>query len=141
MPIVWLVVGIALGVAELFTMTFVLMMFSAGALAAAGVAALGFDLAWQCLVFVVISTLALVLVRPFAQRHILRDDAAPDMGLSAIEGAIALVLEDVDMEHGLVKIDGEMWRARTYAADQVIPAGDRVRVIEVRGATAMVWRD
>jgi membrane protein implicated in regulation of membrane protease activity len=140
-PLVWLVVGVGLAVAELFSMTFVLVMFSVGAFAAATVAVLGFGLVWQALIFMIVSTCALVLVRPAAQRRLLGYEPPPPMGLSAIEGAMAVVLEEVDVDHGLVKIEGEMWRARTYAADQVIPAGSRVRIVEVRGATAMVWRD
>jgi membrane protein implicated in regulation of membrane protease activity len=61
--------------------------------------------------------------------------------VEAIEGSAGLVLEQVDTDHGLVKIDGEMWTARSYDATQVMEPGERVRVVEVRGATAMVWRD
>ncbi len=63
------------------------------------------------------------------------------MGLEAIEGSSRLVLEQVDVDHGLVKIDGELWSARPYDATQIFAAGERVRVIEVKGATALVWRD
>ncbi len=50
------------------------------------------------------------------------------------------MLEQVDADHGLVKIDGEIWRARSYDATQEFEPGERVRVIEVKGATAMVWQ-
>jgi membrane protein implicated in regulation of membrane protease activity len=140
-PIVWLIASLLLTVAELLTMSFVLVMFAAGALAAAAVAAVGFSLVWQALVFAAVSTIALGLVRPVAQRHLRQRGRDIPMGASAIENAIALVLEEVDADNGLVKIDGELWRARAYAANQAIPVGARVRVIEIRGATAMVWRD
>ena len=52
-----------------------------------------------------------------------------------------MVLEQVDAGAGMVKIDGELWSARAYDGTQVLAPGERVRVIEVRGATAMVWRD
>jgi membrane protein implicated in regulation of membrane protease activity len=41
----------------------------------------------------------------------------------------------------MVKIDGEFWQARALDAAQVIEPGERVRVIEIKGVTAMVWRD
>ena len=63
------------------------------------------------------------------------------MGLEAIEGSTGVVLEEIDESHGLIKIEGELWRARPYDATQVIPAGEHVRVVEIKGATAMVWRD
>jgi membrane protein implicated in regulation of membrane protease activity len=37
-----------------------------------------------------------------------------------------------------VKIDGEVWTARSYADDEVIDVGQRVEVVEIRGATALV---
>ena len=37
-----------------------------------------------------------------------------------------------------MKIDGEVWTARAYDEDEVIEAGKRVQVIQIRGATALV---
>jgi membrane protein implicated in regulation of membrane protease activity len=139
--LIWLVVAATLAVAEAFTTTFVLLMLSAGAFAAAGTAALGFGVVAQTAAFAVVSVLSLVLVRPMARRHFRRSGSQKAMGIQAIEGATAVVLDQIDGEHGLVKIEGEMWRARPYDAQQVIPAGERVRVVEVKGATVMVWRD
>ena len=39
---------------------------------------------------------------------------------------------------GVVKIDGEVWTARAYDEDEVIEAGRRVQVIQIKGATALV---
>ncbi|GAA4168113.1 NfeD family protein [Phytohabitans flavus] len=141
--VLWIVLGVLLGVAEMFTFTFVLTMLSAGAFAAAIAAALGAGVPVQAAVFVIVSTLSLVAVRPVIRRHRLarlEADETP-MGVEAISGSTGLVLEKVDMDHGLVKIDGELWTARSYDATQVLEPGERVRVIEVKGATAMVWRD
>lgn len=137
---IWLAVGIALAVAEVFTTTFVLIMFALGALSAAAVAAADVGLVGQALVFAVVSVLALVLLRPVVRRHFARQTGGPPVGLQAMEGAVATVLEQVDADHGMVKIDGEMWRARPHDARQVIEVDALVRVVEVRGATLMVWR-
>jgi membrane protein implicated in regulation of membrane protease activity len=134
-------VAVGLAIAEVFTVTFGFLMFAAGALAAAGTAAVGGDLWVQGLVFAIVSALALVVVRPALKRRL--DDSTDDsqIGLAAIEGSTCLVLERVDSDHGLVKIDGETWRARSFDGTQEYEPGERVRVIEVKGATAMVWRD
>jgi membrane protein implicated in regulation of membrane protease activity len=139
----WLVVGIALAIAEAFSATFVLIMLSAGAFAAAAAAALGLPLAVQILAFGVVSVASLALVRPVIQRH-LHKDAESDgraIGLAAIEGSSGLVLERIDLDHGLIKVEGEVWTARPYDATQVFDKGERVRVIEIKGATALVWRE
>jgi len=55
---------VGLGIAEVFTGTFVLIMLAAGALAAAGTAAVSDQLWTQGLAFAIVSVLALVVVRP-----------------------------------------------------------------------------
>ena len=139
--IIWLVLGVGLVVAEVFTTTFVLLMFGVGAFAAAGAAALGGGPALQAVVFAVVSALSFVAVRPTLRRYMRVDERDTPMGVAAIEGSTALVVETVDADSGLVKIEGELWRARPYDTTQTMPAGERVRIIEIKGATAMVWRD
>ncbi len=63
------------------------------------------------------------------------------MGLAAIEGSSGLVLERIDVDHGMIKIEGELWTARPYDATETFEPGERVRVIEIKGATALVWRE
>jgi membrane protein implicated in regulation of membrane protease activity len=142
-PLLWIVLGVVLVIAEIFTTTLFLIMFGAGAFAAAGAAALGAPVGIQVLVFAAVSALTLLAVRPTIQRHRLSAAQSGDQpfGVEAIEGSTALVLEQVDSDAGMVKIDGELWTARAYDGTQVLAPGERVRVIEVRGATAMVWRD
>ncbi|SCL36857.1 Membrane protein implicated in regulation of membrane protease activity [Micromonospora rhizosphaerae] len=141
--LLWVVLGVVLAVAEIFTTTLFLIMFAAGAFAAAGAAALGAPVALQALIFTVVSALSVALVRPVIRRHALSalESGEQAFGVEAIEGATALVLEPVDAEQGLVKIDGELWSARSYDATQRFAPGERVQVIKVRGATALVWQD
>ena len=139
----WIALAVALAVVELFTLTFVLIMLAGGALAAALAAALGAGVPVQAGVFIAVSAASLLAVRPIIQRHrrpAIETGESP-FGVEAIAGSTGLVLEQVDVDHGMIKIDGELWTARPYDATQVIAAGERVRVIEVKGATALVWRD
>lgn len=142
-PLLWIVLGVVLVVAELFTTTLFLVMIAAGAFAAAAAAALGVPVAGQALVFAVVSALTVVAVRPIIQRHRRSAVESGDepFGVEAIEGSTAVVLEQVDASRGLVKVDGELWSARAYDGTEVYAPGERVRVIEVRGATVLVWRD
>src|SRR5262245_12464684 len=118
-------------------------MFAAGAFAAAAAAALGAPVAVQALVFAIVSVLSVVAVRPVIERHRRPAIETGDQpfGLEAIEGANALVMEQVDAHTGLVKIGGELWSARAFDATQVFEPGDHVQVIQVKGVTALVWRD
>jgi len=140
-PIIWLIAGVLLAVAELFTLDFVLIMFAAGAFAAGATGALGAPVLVQVIVFAATSTLGLAAVRPAIKQRFHRGAEPAVMGIEAIEGTEAIVIEEVRADHGMVKIGGELWTARPYDATQVIEAGERVRVVEVKGATALVWKE
>lgn len=141
--LLWVVLGVVLVIAEAFTATFVLIMLAAGAFAAAVAAALGAPVVAQALVFGAVSALSIWLLRPVIRRHFIPRVSDPDRmdGVKALEGAPGDVLEQVTLEAGLVRVEGELWSARVFDATQVIEPGERIRVIEVRGTMAMVWRD
>ncbi|AXO35507.1 NfeD family protein [Micromonospora chalcea] len=139
----WIVLGVVLAVAEIFTTTLFLIMFGVGAFAAAGAAALGAPVALQAVIFAVVSALSVAVVRPVVRRHARPaiETGEQPFGVEALEGATAVVLEPVDAERGMIKIDGELWTARSYDATRAYAEGERVQVIKVRGATALVWQD
>jgi membrane protein implicated in regulation of membrane protease activity len=116
-------------------------MYSLGRCAAAAAAALGAGVPVQAAVFAAVSALSFLAVRPTLRRYMRADVRDTQMGVEALEGSMALVIEAVDDDNGQIKIDGELWRARPYDATQTFAVGDRVRVIEIKGATAMVWKD
>ncbi|HEX6869594.1 MAG TPA: NfeD family protein [Micromonosporaceae bacterium] len=141
MPVIWLIAGVVLAIAELFTLDFVLIMLAGGAFAAAVAGFIGGGVPVQVLMFAVISALGLLAVRPAIKRRLHQGAEPAAMGLDAIEGAEATVVEQVAQGQGMVKIGGELWSARPYDATQVIEPGVVVRVVEIKGATALVWRE
>jgi membrane protein implicated in regulation of membrane protease activity len=141
LPLIWLIVGVVLAVAELFTLDFVLIMLGGGAFVASLSGALGVPVPVQVLLFAVTSTLGLVTLRPAIKRRLHRRSENRAMGVEAIEGAEATVIEEIAEGRGMVKIGGELWSARPYDATQMFPAGEVVRVVEIRGATALVWKE
>lgn len=141
MPLIWLVAGVLLAIAELFTLDFVLIMFAVGAFAAAAVGLLDVPLPIEALIFAGVSALGLMAVRPAIKKRLHRGAERAVMGVDAIEGAEATVIEQVAEGRGMVKIGGELWSARPYDVAQVLETGTLVRVVEVRGATALVWKE
>ncbi len=115
-------------------------MLAAGAFAAAA-AGLVLPPAAQVLVFAGVSVLGLATVRPAIKKRLHRGADPAVMGIDALEGALALVVEQVAEGRGMVKIGGELWQARPYDSTQVVEPGVQVRVVEVKGATALVWRE
>jgi membrane protein implicated in regulation of membrane protease activity len=137
--IVWLIVAAVLGVAELVTMTFAFGLIAVAAVVAAVVGAFHMDLAIQLVAFVAAAGAGLGFVRPVAIRHI-KQPPALRTGAAALVGRSAIVLEEVNEHSGRVRIDGEEWSSRPYLDESlVIPVGTRVDVMQIKGATALVY--
>ena len=112
----WLIAAVVFGVGEIATLGFFLAPFAGGALLAAIVTGLGAGTAVGWAVF---------LVRT---------------GTAALVGKSGMVVERIANDEGVgcVRIDGDVWTARSYDDDEVIEAGKRVQIVEIRGATAFV---
>jgi membrane protein implicated in regulation of membrane protease activity len=136
--LIWLIIGAVLAVAEIFTLTAALGMLGGAALVTAGFAAVGLPLPWQLLVFTVVATVSLLFLRPVALRQ-LRRPQAERFGVDALVGRAAYVVSEVTAVGGRVRIGGEEWTARPYDETLVIPPGTTVDVIEISGATALVY--
>jgi membrane protein implicated in regulation of membrane protease activity len=139
--IIWLVAACVLGVGEMHQGGFYLAPFALGAALAAVVALLGVGAGLSAVVFLAGSGIVFGALRPVARRH-RRLPPSIRTGAAALVGKHALVLERIANEEGVgcVKIDGEVWTARSYAEDAVIDPGEQVEVVEIRGATALVMR-
>jgi membrane protein implicated in regulation of membrane protease activity len=138
--VIWLIAACVLGVGEMHQGGFYLAPFAAGAALAAVVSLLGVGGLLSAVVFIAASAIVFATLRPVAQRH-RRLPPAIRTGAAALVGRPAIVLERIANEEGVgcVKIDGgEVWTARSYDEHEVIPAGERVEVVEIRGATALV---
>jgi membrane protein implicated in regulation of membrane protease activity len=137
--IVWLIVAAVLGVAELVTVTFAFGIIAVAAVVAAAVAAFHVDLGIQLAAFVVAAGAGLGFVRPIAIRHI-KQPPSLRTGTAALVGRSAVVLEEVNEHSGRVRIEGEEWSSRPYLDESlVIPVGTKVDVMEIKGATALVY--
>jgi membrane protein implicated in regulation of membrane protease activity len=138
--LLWAIAAALLAVGELLTPgLFFLGPVAIAAVVAAVLAVIGLSTAVQFIVFIVVSIASVAILRPLARSHI----RVPPMlrtGTAALVGSKALVLERVDAHGGRVKIGGEEWSARSFMEDQVIEPGARVEVVEIQGATALVYQ-
>jgi membrane protein implicated in regulation of membrane protease activity len=135
---VWLLAAAALGVAEFFTLTLVLGLLAGAALVAAVVAGVGVGLLGQLVALGAAAAVGLVVIRPVALRHM--DQQPPTReGSDALIGRRAEVVQEVTATRGLIKLSGEEWSARALDESLVIPVGASVDVMEIEGATAIVY--
>lgn len=137
--VAWFVLAFALIIGELFSLDLTLVLLGAGATAAGITAALGAPLLIQLPVFIIVSFIALAFIRPIAKRHV-RKVGHTRTGVDRLPGQTAVVLESVTTDGGLIKLDGENWTARLdeLISTETVPAGNKVTVLRVEGATAIV---
>jgi membrane protein implicated in regulation of membrane protease activity len=135
--LVWVIVAAVLGGVEMLSLTLVAGLLSVAAVAAATTAALGVGGTGQAAAFAVTSGVSIAILLPALRRRRRSLTSRPQSGVAALVGQSAQVLELVDAQHGRVRIGGEVWSARAYVPEQVIPAGAVVDVFEIRGATAL----
>jgi membrane protein implicated in regulation of membrane protease activity len=137
--LLWLIAAVVFGVGEIATLGFFLAPFAGGALLAAINTGLGAGAAVGWVVFLVVSLVLLAALRPLARSH-RRQPPLLRTGTAALVGSSAMVIERIANNEGVgcVRIGGEVWTARSYDDDEVIEAGKRVQVVEIRGATAFV---
>lgn len=136
--LIWLIIAVVFGVAEIFTLTAALGVLGAAAAVPAVIAALGLPLPLQLAAFVAASVTGVLLVRPIALRHMSRPQLER-FGVDALVGKRAYVVREVSDRDGLVRIDGEEWSARSFDDVSVIPEGAAVNVMRISGTTAYVY--
>jgi membrane protein implicated in regulation of membrane protease activity len=135
----WILLAVILAAGEMMSVSFFLAPFAVGALLGAIADIAGANAVVAFVVFLVSAGLLFGIVRPIARRH-LRTPAQLRTGTAALIGRTAIVTQliDNDAESGAVRLEGELWTARSYDDDEVIEAGRRVHVVEIKGATALV---
>ncbi len=137
--LIWLIAGVFAAVGEILTAGFFLAPFAVGAFGAMLADLAGGGGVVQGVVFAALTLASFGLVRPIAKRHLYTPPAIRT-GTAALIGRSGIVLERIANDEGVgsVRIDGEVWTARSYDDGLVIDAGAKVEVVEIRGATALV---
>jgi membrane protein implicated in regulation of membrane protease activity len=132
---VWFIAAALLLAGEIAITAFILGPIGLAAFGAGLCAALGGSVEAQFGAFAVLSVLSLALIRPIAKRHLRTQPLEQRTGAAALIGLDALVLERVDRDHGQVKIEGDVWSARSRQHDDVFEPGARVVVDSVHRGT------
>jgi membrane protein implicated in regulation of membrane protease activity len=130
----WFVGAMLLGIAEIFTLDLTFAMLAGGALAAGIVALLGAPLWASIATFAIVSALLLFVLRPALMRHF--KSAPVSTGTAALVGRTAVAIDEVTTRAGRVKLNGEVWSARTR--EGVVAEESYATVVEIKGAMAIV---
>ncbi len=140
--ILWIILGVALIIAEIFTLGFVLFFFGIGALAAALAGGLGFGFGLQFLVFASVSIALTAMSRTiFAKYFSQTDENAVKMGMDSLPGQIGTVTlaSKGALQEGAVKVYGSTWTAFPID-DTPLIQGEKVEVVRVQGSSIYVQK-
>lgn len=135
--VLWLVLFLVLAVVEMITLDLFFIMLSVGALAALAASLVTGSFFIQCIVFCIVALAMILFVRPVALRHLKKGPPEQRSNIDRLIGEMALTLEPVSAASGIVKIGGDTWSARAVSGGE-IPAGRKVSVTRIEGATAIV---
>ncbi len=137
----WIVLGLVLCAAEIFIPSFFIFWFGLGAFAAA-VVSLFLGLTFQIVTFIAVSSVLLIFTRPIVMKTLLKKGSSRKINIDEIIGKRALVVERVNPVEGkgMVKINGEIWRAATED-DSVVSVGDYVKILKVDGTLLKIEKE
>ena len=135
--LVWLGLLILFAVGEAVSVGLTSSWFAAGALAALVCALLNGPLWLQITLFIIVSILCLLAVRPLAKRYL--NGKVQPTNVDRILGEEAQVTEDIDniQGRGAVTIGGITWSARSQNGE-AIPTGALVKVLRIEGVKVFV---
>ena len=138
---VWVGLAALLGLAELASLDFTLLMLAAGALVAAGVAVVVPGLFWlQLLIGLIAAAAMLIAIRPLLVRKLHHGHGELKTGTAHVVGRSGVVVREISPDGGgSIRLAGELWTAKPFDGHSTIAPGIRVEVMEVDGATAVVY--
>lgn len=141
--IIWLIVGVGLIIAEIFTLGFVLFWFGIGALAAAFVGFLGLGLGWQFAVFAAVSIALTAMSRTIFARYLPHNEGdSMKSGIDSLPGKVGTVsaASKGALNEAAVKVFGSIWTAYPVEGEPELAEGEKVEVVEVKGSSIYVRR-
>ena len=134
---IWLIAAALLYVAEMMTTTFFILPFAFGATIAFFAQLLGADPWLQWALFVIVSVLCLVFVRPIFKR--LTSKAEPEQaGVDRLIGTTGVIIEGTSPSgSNRARVAGEIWNVATENG-MYLMVGTMVRVLRVDGVYLVV---
>jgi membrane protein implicated in regulation of membrane protease activity len=137
--IIWLLVGVLLVIAEIFTLGFVLFWFGVGAFAAALAGLAGIGIGGQFMIFAVVSIALTAMSRTIFARYFAHGETMK-MGIDALPGKIGTVTTASQgaLREAAVKVYGSTWTAYPDDGESEFVEGDKVEVVSIRGSSIYV---
>ena len=138
MWVFWLIAAGVFFIAEIATTGFLIFWLGLGALLAMVTSFITDSVFIQTIVFVISSTLLILLTKPLLKKITKKDKTVVTNAFSIV-GKDAIVTTTIDPKQGIgqIKVDGETWSAKC-SDDIVIEKGTEVKILAIDGVKAVV---
>ena len=138
MWVFWLIAAGVFFIIEMATIGFLVFWLGIGALLAMLTSFVTDSILLQSIVFVISSTLLLIFTRPLVNKFIKVPKEIKTNAYSIIgkKGIVISKINNIE-GNGQVKIDGEIWSAKSLT-DEDIPENSDVEIVEIDGVKAVV---
>jgi membrane protein implicated in regulation of membrane protease activity len=141
--ILWVVFGVFLILAEIFTLGFVLLWFGIGAVVAALASLLGIGMVGQFLIFALVSVVLTIMSRTIFD-NVFRLTGEEDIktGMDTLPGRVGTVKKGSmgALNQATVRVYGSVWKALPVDDETKFAEGEKVEVVRVEGSTIYVRR-
>jgi membrane protein implicated in regulation of membrane protease activity len=139
--ILWVVLGVVLIIAEIFTLGFVLFWFGIGAFVAALLGYAGLSFIWQFLAFAIVSVALTAMSRTIFSNYFANSSENDiKMGVDSLPGQIGTVSSASKgaLHEGAVKVFGSTWTAFPIDEETPLIEGEKVEVVHIKGSSIYV---
>ncbi len=138
--LIWLIGVIVFMILEAATYQLVSVWFAFGAIGGLIASVLGGGFYTQAIVFIVISALCLIILRPLSIKLMKNQNIKTNT--DSLIGKMVLITEEVDNNagKGQGKINGSVWSVRS-ADGSDIPVGESVKIIKIEGVKLIVEKE
>ena len=140
-PWYWLAILAVLIIVEICTLALTTIWFAGGALAALITSFITDNLVLECALFVAVSAVLLLILRPSVVRRFNKRRAKPNVEEGA--GKIVRVIEPVENidNKGRVAVDGMEWTARSSEDGTTFETGENAVVVRVEGVKMIIEKE
>ena len=134
---IWLITAGIFFIMEIATVGFLVFWLGIGALFAMVVSFFTGSMFIQTLVFVVTSTILILLTKPLIEKYVDKDEKVSTNAYSVIgkKGIVIVPINNLDGT-GQVKVNGEIWSAKSETSD--IPENTEVEILKIDGVKLIV---
>lgn len=135
---IWILISGFFVILEMMTVGFLVFWFAVGALFAMITSLFIDNIIAQTTVFLISSSIFILLTRPLVEKFT-KEDMVKTNAYSII-GKKAIVTKDIDSTYnsGQIRINGEVWSARSSEQGHTYEKGSEVEIVSIDGVKAII---